>query len=103
MELNGRVLNEQINFAAIGRALGMEPWALFQYMHNLIPGGCKSLLDGRRSAAKSGGGKHQITIVKLVKVEDKAVYRGFMFQKKRQNKDGSKQEWHCNKHKEKNG
>uniref|UniRef100_A0A915EQP4 MULE transposase domain-containing protein n=1 Tax=Ditylenchus dipsaci TaxID=166011 RepID=A0A915EQP4_9BILA len=104
MEMNGRVLNEQIDFAAVGRALGIEPVALFQYLQNLIPGGVQEPAAAVAEVEPNlEEDNDQITIVTSVKGEDKAVHRGFLFQKKRQNKDGSKQEWHCDKYKEKNG
>uniref|UniRef100_A0A915CV69 Uncharacterized protein n=1 Tax=Ditylenchus dipsaci TaxID=166011 RepID=A0A915CV69_9BILA len=68
MEMNGRVLNEQIDFAAVGRTLGIEPVALLQYLQNLIPGRVQepaaAVVEVEPNLEEDND---QITIVKSVK------------------------------------
>uniref|UniRef100_A0A915EEY5 Uncharacterized protein n=1 Tax=Ditylenchus dipsaci TaxID=166011 RepID=A0A915EEY5_9BILA len=74
MEVNGRVLNEQIDFAVIGRASGIEQAPLFQYMQNLIPGRVQAPAAAVAEVEPNlEEGKNNITIVKSAKGDDKAV------------------------------
>uniref|UniRef100_A0A915CMM7 FLYWCH-type domain-containing protein n=1 Tax=Ditylenchus dipsaci TaxID=166011 RepID=A0A915CMM7_9BILA len=108
MDANNFMREGRLSIGAISQAMGIEQNALMEFVQNALNAVPAPVVQAILPAINQDQPEVEeendtISFVKSERGKDKAVHRGFQFQKHKTNKNGSTQYWQCVKYQTLNG